>query len=136
MTNSTTSTTAAMAASAMLGVALFAYHRGKQCGRSECTPRGTQIDISLKTASSENDGCNSHVMDAVNRTVKSNDSTTISCLDKAGSAESNDKAVSNGDNFDMLPIYPIGSLRSIYRLCVGTPRQVRCKRRRDDVHSF
>jgi len=24
---------------------------------------------------------------------------------------------------DMLPVYPIGKLQSIYRLCVGTPRQ-------------
>jgi len=27
------------------------------------------------------------------------------------------------DDGDVLPIYPIGKLQSIYRLCVGTPRQ-------------
>ena len=27
------------------------------------------------------------------------------------------------DDDDVLPVYPIGKLQSIYRLCVGTPRQ-------------
>ena len=42
-----------------------------------------------------------------------------------------DKEVADGlmadkgedDDDDVLPVYPIGKLQSIYRLCVGTPRQ-------------
>ena len=34
----------------------------------------------------------------------------------------NDEEDKDNDD-DVLPVYPIGKLQSIYRLCVGTPRQ-------------
>jgi len=43
-------------------------------------------------------------------------------------ADDKGEAIDDGD--DVLPVYPIGKLQSIYRLCVGTPRQGKsCTRR-------
>ncbi|KAL3786985.1 hypothetical protein HJC23_005496, partial [Cyclotella cryptica] len=118
-------TTAAIAASAVLGVAILAYHQGKRRGRNEVVSRSTRCDISRETSSSESDACLAVVAtDKDNhRIVKANDSTLPFSQESAASIPSTDKTMSNDDDFDMLPIYPIGTLRSIYRLCVGTPRQ-------------
>ena len=34
-----------------------------------------------------------------------------------------ESSASNGETFDNLTVQPIGTIRSVYRLCVGTPRQ-------------
>ena len=86
--------------------------------------RDTSGDVSLETFSSEKDVCHDAAKDRVNRAVDSNEITSIRSPDNSISTASNVKERSSNDNFEMLPIYPIGTLRSIYRLCVGTPRQV------------
>lgn len=108
---------AATAASAALCLAFIAYQQGKHHGRMQ--------------------GRKSHYSDDISSNKLTATKVTAT---KAPSARSSDKAANvpetrltssigaikatPSDDLDMLPIYPIGTLRSIYRLCVGTPRQV------------
>jgi hypothetical protein len=102
-----------LAAAAVVGLTILSYQHGKRIGQSESQQSRESSDGSSVVAPSlENGACSSdnHGEERA-----------------AGAAETkstNGKSNAPDDDLDMLPIYPIGTLRSIYRLCVGTPRQV------------
>ena len=109
-TNAAAIITTAAATSAGICLAILIYHHGKRRGRIEAQ--------AYNDTSTIRDGS----------TAVSTRSETSSCMikpiDHSSTASKKAKKSDSSDEIEMLPVYPIGTLRSIYRLCVGTPRQV------------
>lgn len=100
---------AAAATSAALTLSVLAYQYGKKRG---------QLD--LQSPAIESDGS----CDVSGAAATSSCSEDKVSSKTSGTGKLPKMKVNPSDELDMLPIYPIGTLRSIYRLCVGTPRQV------------
>jgi hypothetical protein len=99
MTTRTNAIAAAAATSAAIGLAMMIFQHGKRRGRIELQSQLT----------SDNGPFDEN---ARGNTLKPSNTTSI-------------PKITPIDDTYMLSIYPIGTLRSIYRLCVGTPRQVK-----------
>jgi len=99
MTTRTNAIAAAAATSAAIGLAMMIFQHGKRRGRIELQSQLT----------SDNGPFDEN---ARGNTLQPSNTTSIPKI----------KPI---DDTYMLSIYPIGTLRSIYRLCVGTPRQVK-----------
>jgi hypothetical protein len=89
----------------MKGAAAAAPVQQKMLLEGCSTVSSEEVVVSQDKIDDEADQCNS------NDKVKTTDGAAL-------------KKTESTNEFDMLPIYPIGTLHSIYRLCVGTPRQV------------
>ena len=111
MTGATASTITFTTAAAIC-LTLIAYQQGKRHGRmqGEKTRHNDDLQANTPTGGEPPSTSNSNKTSDAPETKR-----TLSI--KATKA-------TPSDDLDMLPIYPIGTLRSIYRLCVGTPRQV------------
>lgn len=114
MAPNNSSTILPVAIASAVALAWFAYSEGKRCGRLEAKRKA--FDGHAPT--SDVDG-----RDVTRDGNKSRGPTTRA---SSTTVHINPKAKSiTAESFESLPIYPIATLHSIYRLCVGTPRQVR-----------
>ena len=115
-TTNTVIVTTAAAASAAILLVILTYRHGKRRGRIEAQAHYNT----------------SPICDGSTDVSTSPQTTTSSCMIQTNdrpstlsqSNKTKQKSISS-DAIEMLQVYPIGTLRSIYRLCVGTPRQVR-----------
>jgi hypothetical protein len=109
--------TATVSSAALLGVAFLAYHHGKRCGQIEYE---ASQSAAAKSESDVSNDASSRAVAITNQDANQQETAT----ETSSTAPAKTSKKEPSDELDMLPIYPIGTLQSIYRLCVGTPRQV------------
>mmetsp|Transcript_24229 Transcript_24229/g.50823 ORF Transcript_24229/g.50823 Transcript_24229/m.50823 type:complete len:584 (-) Transcript_24229:392-2143(-) len=124
-----------------VGTTWLAYHQGRRRGWLDRLANEKVEDGTVTEGVSEvvSDADNTRVIDSHGEKVKSqnNESKIEAKMQLVSTSRSNNsvgerrKTAQNGkskiqpqnEQLSSLPIYPIATLTSIYRLCVGTPRQ-------------
>ncbi|KAL7543357.1 hypothetical protein ACHAXR_013110 [Thalassiosira sp. AJA248-18] len=119
-------TTASALCCCLAAVAWIAYHEGRRRGGLELKDRDQSSSVDDKVvvttngdAAAQSTTNNAH--DGESLTTKSSNKSANNNTASPPSSKSSPTSVTPTSS--LLPIHPIGTLRSIYRLCVGTPRQ-------------